>query len=55
MPIVAITAAALKGDSERCFAVGMDDFMSKPFRREDMARRVEAWRVPGREECPSPH
>ena len=43
VPIVAVTASALKGDSERCMAVGMDDFMSKPFRLQDMARRVETW------------
>ena len=41
IPIVAMTAEALKGDRERCLAVGMDDYVSKPINPVEMYRAIE--------------
>jgi two-component system, sensor histidine kinase and response regulator len=43
IPIVAMTAEALKGDRERCLAVGMDDYVSKPIAPAEMFRAVEQY------------
>ncbi len=41
IPIVAMTAEALKGDRERCLAGGMDDYVSKPINPAEMYRALE--------------
>lgn len=38
VPVVALTANAMKGDKEACFEAGMTDYISKPFTSEDLAR-----------------
>ena len=42
--IVAMTAHAMAGDSERCLAEGMDDYISKPLRKEDLVRVLRSAR-----------
>jgi CheY-like chemotaxis protein len=42
-PIIALTAYAMKGDRERCLAVGMDDYMTKPFNQQQLVNILSAW------------
>jgi CheY-like chemotaxis protein/HPt (histidine-containing phosphotransfer) domain-containing protein len=43
IPIVALTANALKGEAEHCRAVGMDDYLSKPVRLVQLKAMLEKW------------
>jgi CheY-like chemotaxis protein len=43
IPIVAMTAHALKGDKEKCLDVGMNDYISKPIKRELVFEVLEKW------------
>jgi len=40
IPIIALTAAAIKGEKERCIEQGMNDYISKPFKPEELFSKI---------------
>jgi CheY-like chemotaxis protein len=46
VPIIALTANAMRGDRERCLDAGMDDYISKPLRLQDMRSMLKRWFEP---------
>ncbi|HEX3142448.1 MAG TPA: response regulator [Pyrinomonadaceae bacterium] len=43
LPIIAVTASVADGEMEKCLQAGMDDYLRKPFRKEDLAAKIQRW------------
>ncbi|HKV41308.1 MAG TPA: PAS domain S-box protein, partial [Blastocatellia bacterium] len=46
IPIIALTANAMPGDPEKCFAAGMDDYIAKPTKEKDLEKALLRWMRP---------
>jgi CheY-like chemotaxis protein len=42
IPIIAVTAAAIKGEKERCLSEGMNDYISKPYKPQELVSKIDA-------------
>jgi len=43
IPVIALTAPAMKGDREKIISAGCDDYLSKPIDPKKILKRIEKW------------
>jgi CheY-like chemotaxis protein len=43
IPIIAVTASGGSGERDKCLQAGMDDFLLKPFRKEELSDKITKW------------
>jgi PAS domain S-box-containing protein len=43
VPVIALTANAIKGENEKCIAAGMNDYIAKPFKEEEFLKIIAKW------------
>jgi CheY-like chemotaxis protein len=48
VPIIAMTAHALSGDKEICLDAGMNDYLTKPIKKENVFQLIKKWLNVGR-------
>jgi len=52
IPIIALTANAMRGDRDKCLDAGMSDYLSKPIEQDALEAMLKKWMSPGRVQAP---